>query len=98
VVGAVDGFAVVGAAGAVVAGTAVGAGGTVVDGTDVVDASLPGSALPAATAARGASSAREPGANTSTIHAIPATIDPSRTAYVEFNAIYCESAAVLTAA
>jgi len=100
--GAVDGFAVVGAAagaaGPVVAGTAVVAGGTVVAGTDVVDASLPGSARSAATTGRGASSARDPGAKTITIHAMPATIDPSRTAYVEFNAIYCESAAVVTAA
>jgi hypothetical protein len=102
--GTADCLTVVGAAGAldggtaVVAGTAVATGGKVVDGADVVDASLPVSTRWAATTGRAASSARDPGAKTSTIHAIPATIDPSRTAYVEFNAIYCESAAVRTAA
>ncbi|MEO8693523.1 MAG: hypothetical protein ABI658_08400 [Acidimicrobiales bacterium] len=99
VLGAAPGFAVVGAAGAldagtaVVAGVAVVGGDNVVVGADVVD-TLPLSARPAPMTARGESSARDPGANSSKIHAIPATIDPSRTAYAEFNVIYCESAAV----
>ena len=96
VVGAVVGpGTVVGAA--IVEATAVVDGANVVGGADVVDASLPACSRSAAMRGRGGSSARDPGAIIRIIQATPATIDPSRTAYVEFSATHCESAAVRTA-
>jgi len=97
-------FAVVGAAvgpGAVVGpamleATGVVDGATLAGGADVVDASLP-ACRTAATTGRSVSSARDPGATSSTSHVTPATIDPSRTAYDEFSATHCESAALRTA-
>ena len=98
------GGAVVGAT--VGAGTVVGpavVGGsvdatTVVSGTDVVvDVSLPDFAE-IATGSEGVdSSARDPGARSSTNHDMPAMIDPNRTACVELSATHCESAAARTA-
>ena len=98
-------FAVVGATvgpgtvvgAAMVAATTVVDGAVVVGGADVEDASLPACWRSAAIAGRGESSARDPGATIRINHATPATIDPSRTAYVEFSATHCESAAVRTA-
>lgn len=93
------GVAVVGAAegaGTVVGPTVMGAtvvGTTAAGGTDVVGASLLACAETAPPSGRVASSARDPGAKSRIIHAIPATIDPSRTAYVELSATHCESAA-----
>ena len=100
VVAGTPGLAVVGATvgtGAVAGPTVVGGNvdaTRVVGGTDVgVDVSLLAFAETATGSEGVGSSARDPGARSSTNHAIPATIDPNRTACVELSATHCESAA-----